>query len=118
MTIDSIRVALRGMLANRMRSLLTMLGILSGTAAVILLVAVGTGISNLVQKQIETLGSNALYVFPEQGRGAQDRGWTSARRIRYCWGDTCWSWASNLGRGWARSRARFMSCNWMDACAL
>ena len=42
MTIDSIRVALRGMLANRMRSLLTMLGILIGTAAVILLVAVGT----------------------------------------------------------------------------
>jgi putative ABC transport system permease protein len=81
-TIDSIRVALRGMLANRMRSLLTMLGILIGTAAVILLVAVGTGISNLVQHQIETLGSNAVYVFPQQSRGAQDRGGTSARRIR------------------------------------
>ena len=73
MTIDSIRVALRGMLANRMRSLLTMLGILIGTAAVILLVAVGTGISNLVQHQIETLGSNAVYIFPQQGsRGAQN----------------------------------------------
>lgn len=82
MTIDSIRVALRGMLANRMRSLLTMLGILIGTAAVILLVAVGTGISNLVQTQIETLGSNAVYVFPQQSRGGQDRGGTNARRIR------------------------------------
>jgi putative ABC transport system permease protein len=83
MTIDSIRVALRGMLANRMRSLLTMLGILIGTAAVILLVAVGTGISNLVQHQIETLGSNAVYVFPQQGsRGGQNRGGTSARQIR------------------------------------
>ena len=82
MTIDSIRVALRGMLANRMRSLLTMLGILIGTAAVILLVAVGTGISNLVQHQIETLGSNAVYVFPQQSRGGQDRGGTNARRIR------------------------------------
>ena len=82
MTIDSIRVALRGMLANRMRSLLTMLGILIGTAAVILLVAVGTGISNLVQHQIETLGSNAVYIFPQQSRGAQDRGGTNARRIR------------------------------------
>jgi putative ABC transport system permease protein len=81
-TIDSIRVALRGMLANRMRSLLTMLGILIGTAAVILLVAVGTGISNLVQHQIETLGSNAVYVFPQQSRGGQDRGGTNARRIR------------------------------------
>ena len=79
MTIDSIRVALRGMLANRMRSLLTRLGILIGTAAVILLVAVGTGISNLVQHQIETLGSNAVYIFPQQGRGAQDRGGTTGR---------------------------------------
>ncbi|HEV7862695.1 MAG TPA: ABC transporter permease [Acidimicrobiia bacterium] len=77
-----MRVALRGMLANRMRSLLTMLGILIGTAAVILLVAVGTGISNLVQRQIETLGSNALYVFNEQSTGAQDRGGTNSKRIR------------------------------------
>ena len=83
MTIDSIRVALRGMLANRMRSLLTMLGILIGTAAVILLVAVGTGISNLVQGQIEKLGSNAVYIFPQQGtRGGRDRGGTNARQIR------------------------------------
>jgi putative ABC transport system permease protein len=36
MTFDSVRVALRGVLANRMRSALTMLGILIGTAAVIL----------------------------------------------------------------------------------
>src|SRR5438093_12519901 len=71
------------MLANRMRSLLTMLGILIGTAAVILLVAVGTGISNLVQHKIETLGSNAVYIFPQQSsRGAQNRGGTSARQIR------------------------------------
>jgi putative ABC transport system permease protein len=82
-TIDSVRVALRGMLANRMRSLLTMLGILIGTAAVILLVAVGTGISNLVQMQIEKLGSNAVYIFPQQGsRGGRDRGGTNARQIR------------------------------------
>jgi putative ABC transport system permease protein len=45
-------------------------------------VAVGTGISNLVQHQIETLGSNAVYVFPQQSRGGQDRGGTNARRIR------------------------------------
>src|ERR671920_748280 len=55
MTFDSMRVALRGILANRMRSALTMLGILIGTAAVILLVAVGTGISNQVQVQIRNL---------------------------------------------------------------
>ena len=81
-TLDSMRVALRGILANRMRSALTMLGILIGTAAVILLVAVGTGISNHVQVQIRTLGTNAVYVLPERNQGGQDRGGTSARRVR------------------------------------
>jgi ABC-type antimicrobial peptide transport system permease subunit len=75
-TLDNLLVALRGLLANRMRSILTMLGILIGTAAVILLVAVGTGISNLVQHQIETLGSNAVYVLPERNRGPQSNGGT------------------------------------------
>ena len=81
MTMDSMRVALRGILANRMRSALTMLGILIGTAAVILLVAVGTGISNQVQVQIRNLGTNAIYVLPERNTGAQNRG-TRARRVR------------------------------------
>ncbi|HEV7534506.1 MAG TPA: ABC transporter permease, partial [Acidimicrobiia bacterium] len=82
MTMDSLRVALKGLLANRMRSLLTMLGILIGTAAVILLVAVGTGISNLVQHQIETLGSNAVYVWPEQNQGGNDKGGTAIRQAK------------------------------------
>jgi putative ABC transport system permease protein len=77
-----MRVALRGILANRMRSALTMLGILIGTAAVILLVAVGTGISNQVQVQIRNLGTNAIYILNERNAGGQDRGGTSARRIR------------------------------------
>ncbi len=82
MTLDSLRVALRGIMANRMRSALTMLGILIGTAAVILLVAVGTGISNQVQEQIRNLGTNAIYILPERNQGGQDRGGTNARRIR------------------------------------
>ena len=82
MTIDSLHVALKGLLANRMRSLLTMLGILIGTAAVILLVAVGTGISNAVQHQIETMGSNAVYVWPEQNPGGNDKGGTAIRQAK------------------------------------
>ena len=82
MTLDSMRVALRGVLANRMRSALTMLGILIGTAAVILLVGVGQGISDKVQSQIQSLGTNAIYVIPERNSRGQDRGGTSARRIR------------------------------------
>ncbi|HEU5447724.1 MAG TPA: ABC transporter permease, partial [Acidimicrobiia bacterium] len=82
MTFDSMRVALRGVLANRMRSALTMLGILIGTAAVILLVGVGQGISDKVQDQIKSLGTNAIYVIPERNSRGQDRGGTSARRVR------------------------------------
>lgn len=82
MTLDSVRVALRGILANRMRSSLTMLGILIGTAAVILLVGVGTGISDNVQDQISSLGTNSIYVLPERNSRGRDRGGTSARRIR------------------------------------
>src|SRR5919109_84810 len=80
MTLDSIRVALRGVLANRLRSALTMLGILIGTAAVILLVGVGQGISDKVQDQIKSLGTNAIYVIPE--RNSRGQSGTNARRIR------------------------------------
>jgi len=80
-TLDSMRVALRGIVANRLRSALTMLGILIGTASVILLVAVGTGIANQVQVQIRNLGTNAIYILTERNTGAGNRG-TSARRIR------------------------------------
>ena len=81
MTLDSMRVALRGILANRLRSALTMLGILIGTAAVILLVAVGTGIAEQVQVQIRNLGTNAIYILTERNTGSGNRG-TSAHKIR------------------------------------
>ena len=62
---DSIRIALGGISANRLRSVLTMLGMLIGVASVIVLVAVGNGSSAAVQSQIEKLGTNLLVVSPE-----------------------------------------------------
>ena len=82
MNLDSLRVALRALKANRMRTGLTMLGILIGTGAVIMLVAVGAGISNQVQAQIGKLGTNAVFVLNEKNAGGQDRGGTMARQIR------------------------------------
>ena len=81
-TLDNVRVALRGILANRLRSSLTMLSILIGTAAVILLVAVGTGIAAQVQKQIRNLGTNSIYILTERNAHRRDRGGTNARKIR------------------------------------
>ena len=54
---EAIRMAIQGVLANRLRSVLTMLGITIGVAAVIILVAVGHGSQVAVQKQIEGLGT-------------------------------------------------------------
>lgn len=53
---------------NRMRSLLTVLGIIIGVAAVIALVSLGQGASASIQKQIAGLGSNLLMVFPGHSR--------------------------------------------------
>ena len=79
---ESIRIALQGVLANRLRSALTMLGILIGVGSVILLVAVGNGSSKAVQKQIEALGTNTLVVFRQGpfGRGGGQRVGTQSRR--------------------------------------
>ncbi|MFI7585694.1 ABC transporter permease [Spongisporangium articulatum] len=59
--------AFRGVTANKLRSALTTLGILIGVAAVIILIAVGTGSSAAVQDQISSLGSNTLTVRASQG---------------------------------------------------
>lgn len=62
--IESFRIALRALSANKVRSALTMLGVIIGVAAVILLVAIGSGVQDEVVSQIEGLGSNLLFVFP------------------------------------------------------
>jgi len=61
---ESIRIAFRGLSANKMRSLLTMLGIIIGVAAVIALVSVGEGVQSFVSSSFQSLGSNLLYVIP------------------------------------------------------
>jgi len=65
---EVIRFALRGLSANKLRSALTMLGILIGVAAVILLVAVGNGSAKAISDRIEALGTNTITVM-STGRG-------------------------------------------------
>ena len=60
------RVALDALRANRLRSGLTMLGVIIGVAAVVVLVAIGTGTKNTIEQQVEGLGSNLLIVVPGQ----------------------------------------------------
>lgn len=61
---EAWRVALDALRANRLRSGLTMLGVVIGVAAVVVLVAIGTGAKQEVEAQVQGLGSNLLLVVP------------------------------------------------------
>jgi len=62
--LESFRIALKALGANKVRSALTMLGVIIGVSAVILLVAIGSGVQQEITGTIEGLGSNLLFVFP------------------------------------------------------
>jgi putative ABC transport system permease protein len=66
---NTIRLALRAIRRNLLRSFLTVLGIVIGVAAVITMVTVGQGATRAVQDQISSLGSNLLQVRPGQRLG-------------------------------------------------
>ncbi len=61
---EAFRVAVAALGANRLRSGLTMLGVVIGVAAVVILVAVGSGAREEVESQVEGLGSNLILVVP------------------------------------------------------
>jgi putative ABC transport system permease protein len=63
---EAVRIALRGLRVNRLRSALTMLGIIIGVAAVILLVAIGNGVQTSVNDRIEPL-ANLITIVPTFG---------------------------------------------------
>src|SRR6266702_1401025 len=59
---ESLRVALRGLVSNKMRTALTMLGVIIGVAVVILVVAIGQGAAKAVTDAVNSLGTNLLTV--------------------------------------------------------
>jgi putative ABC transport system permease protein len=62
--LDSARIAIGALKVNKLRSGLTMLGIIIGVAAVIAMVAVGSGASERIQEEISSIGSNVIVVMP------------------------------------------------------
>ncbi len=59
-----INIALRSLIANKMRTFLAILGIIIGVGAVVTMVAVGTGASNKISEQIASIGSNLILILP------------------------------------------------------
>ena len=78
---ENMRIALQGILSNRLRAALTMLGILIGVGAVILVVAVGNGSSKAVQSRIQALGTNTLVVSAGGFGGRGARNGTLSQRV-------------------------------------
>jgi len=75
---DNLWIAVQGIGANKLRSALTVLGVLIGVASVVVLVAVGTGSSKAVADQINRLGTNTLTVF-STGRFGRGRATTGTQ---------------------------------------
>lgn len=69
--VESLKIALRALRANILRSFLTMLGIIVGVASVVSMVAFAAGAQREIAQQIRTLGANVLMIIPEwnSGRG-------------------------------------------------
>src|SRR5512140_532298 len=62
--MESVRIAMRSLAANKMRAALTMLGIIIGVAAVIALMGIGRGAQAAIDSQIQGMGTNLLFVSP------------------------------------------------------
>ncbi len=61
---ENIRIALRALAANKLRSSLTMLGIIIGVGAVVALMAIGNGATASITQQVQGIGSNLVTIMP------------------------------------------------------
>ena len=66
--LDTVRIALRALLKNKMRAVLTIIGVVIGIAAVTTIVSIGQGATKLVSGEFEALGTNVVLVLPGQSR--------------------------------------------------
>ena len=82
--LQIIRIASRALARNKLRSILTMLGIIIGVGAVIAMVGVGQGAQEQAQKQIAAMGSNILFVGSGTvSRGGTRMGWGATKTLVY-----------------------------------
>jgi putative ABC transport system permease protein len=74
--IETLRIAWRGIISNKLRSLLTMLGVIIGVAAVIIMMSVSAGTEASIANQINSLGANLIFVTPNFSSGGMGGGRT------------------------------------------
>ena len=77
-----LRMAMQSIVKNKMRTFLTMLGIVIGVAAVIVMVAIGAGARSQIESQIATLGTNLIVITPGSSQaGGSNQGAQSFNRL-------------------------------------
>lgn len=79
--METLNLSLRAILKNRLRSFLTVLGIVIGVTSVILLISLVSGLKTFITSQIEGLGSNLVFVIPGRIGGARSPGGVQANRL-------------------------------------
>jgi putative ABC transport system permease protein len=82
--VNLFRIAIRALLRNKLRAILTMLGIIIGVGSVIAMLAIGEGSKQRIRKQISGMGSNLVMVMPNfQKRGGVNLGSSSSQDLKY-----------------------------------
>ena len=79
-----IRIAWQGLARNKLRSLLTMLGVIIGVSAVIIMIAVSTGTEVKIEEQITELGTNLVFVQGSMSRMGPGGGGDSGTKRLPC----------------------------------
>src|SRR5258708_37271413 len=80
-TFELLKLAWTALIVNKLRSILTTLGIIIGVFAIILLVSLGAGLQSYITGQISGLGSNLLFVIPGGEGGARTPGGVVANKL-------------------------------------
>jgi putative ABC transport system permease protein len=80
--VNTVKVSFRALRRNKMRSILTALGIIIGVGAVIAMVSIGNGAKSQIEAQVASLGQNVIIVFPGNfTTGGMRGGWGSASSL-------------------------------------
>ncbi len=81
--METFKLSITAILANKLRSSLTVLGIVIGVMSVILLISLVTGLQTYITSQIQGLGSNLLFVIPGRIGGARSPGGIQSNKLKY-----------------------------------
>src|SRR6266498_2724774 len=78
---NAVLLAFGAIAGAKVRTVLTVLGILIGVAAVVIATALGTGVQERITSQIKSLGSNVIFIFPQANQSSGARGARGSGRL-------------------------------------